>query len=386
MIEIRDKSMCCGCEACKNICPKKCIIMKKDEEGFEYPEVDETKCINCGACNRVCQYEHEVNELQKDKEPEVYSCTINDKKELKNSTTAAVFFNLASYVIENEGVVYGVKYDSKMKVVHTRTENLEELNELRGSKYIQSKIGQVYTLIKKDLNNNKIVLFSGTPCQVGGLYKFLGKNYKNLITVDIICFGVPSPGIYMDYLDEQEKKYKSKIKNIDFRDKANGWNNSYTRIKFENENINYYKPSNENEWYATFTSHICTRKACNNCLYTSLYRKSDITIGDFWGIEKIDSKIDSRYGVEKVILNTNKGTELFNKISYKYNIQKRKLKEAIRPNLQHPPKENKNREDFFVTYNKKGFNKAYTKFVKNTFSKKIKRKIGELKRKILKEE
>ena len=375
MIEIKEKDQCCGCEACKNICPKQCITMVEDEEGFRYPHIDKEKCINCGLCERVCQYKNKVTEVKKDIEAEVYSCVIKDKEKLKNSSTCAVFYYLAKSIIDNKGVVYGAKYDENMNVIHSRVEDLKELGKLRGSKYVQSKIGDMYQAVKKDLEDNRKVLFSGTPCQVGGLYKFLGQDDKNLLTVDIICFGVPSPKIFRDYIKITEKKYNSKIIDINFRDKTRGWQNSSTRIKFADDTIKYLKPSNDNKWYRTFISHIITRESCNNCLYTSTDRKADITIGDFWGIENIDKDLDITSGVSKVIVNTEKGKEIFSTILPLYEVKKRKLEDAIRPNLIRPPKKNKNRDDFYKLYNEQGFIKSYNKFVKEKILNKFKRKI-----------
>lgn len=375
MIEIKDKNMCCGCEACKNICPQNCIEMLEDEEGFIYPQVDKEKCINCGLCERVCQYKNNVSELKKHKEAEVYSCVIKDKEKLKNSSTCAVFYYLAKSIIDNKGVVYGATYDENMNVIHSRVEELKELEKLRGSKYVQSKIGNMYQSVKKDLDNNRKVLFSGTPCQIGGLYKFLGHDDEKLLTVDIICFGVPSPKIYRDYINITEKKYNSKILDINFRDRTKGWQNSSTKIKFADDAIKYLKPSNDNEWYRIFISHITTRESCNNCLYTSTDRKADITIGDFWGIENIDKDLDTTYGVSKILVNTEKGSKLFSTILPLYDVKKRKMKDAIRPNLVRPPKKNKNRDEFFQTYNAQGFIKAYNKFVKEKFLNRVKIKI-----------
>lgn len=281
---------------------------------------------------------------------------------------------MAKSIIDNKGVVYGATYDENMNVIHSRVEELKELEKLRGSKYVQSKIGNMYQSVKKDLDNNRKVLFSGTPCQIGGLYNFLGHDDEKLLTVDIICFGVPSPKIYRDYINITEKKYNSKILDINFRDRTKGWQNSSTKIKFADDAIKYLKPSNDNEWYRIFISHITTRESCNNCLYTSTDRKADITIGDFRGIENIDKDLDTTYGVSKILVNTEKGSKLFSTILPLYDVKKRKMKDAIRPNLVRPPKKNKNknRDEFFQTYNVQGFIKAYNKFVKEKFLNRVK--------------
>lgn len=374
MIEIKDKSNCCGCEACANICPKHCIIMVEDEEGFRYPKVDKEKCIDCKLCEKVCQYLCNNKKETEVGYPLVYACTKNDIDSIKNSTTVAIFYELAKSVIENNGVVVGAIYDEKMNVKHVIAENVELIEKMRGSKYVQSELNGIYSEIQSILKTGKLVLFSGTPCQVRGLQLFLNKTYDNLITVDLICHSVPSPKVYRDYIKNTENKYKSKIKDINFRKKYNGWLIPYTEIIFENSKIKYICKSDKNEWYRIFVSHITTRPSCNNCLYTSIYRISDLTLGDFWGINKIRPNVNYYYGVGKVIINTNRGREAFNKIMDKYNTYTMSVEEALRPNLIHPPKKHPKKNAFYQFYKKHGYEKAYKKFVGDNLYKKIKRK------------
>ena len=377
MIEINKKSNCCGCEACVNICPQKCITMVEDEEGFRYPVIDKEKCINCGLCEKNCQY---IEKINKHNNAKVYACTIKDTINLKHSTTVALFFELSKVVILDGGIVYGAVYDGNMEVKHSVATNINDLEKMRSSKYVQSKIGNIYSDVKKYLNNNKTVLFSGTPCQIAGLYKFLKKDYENLITIDVICHSVPSPKVYKDYIQNIEKKYNSKVTNINFRKKEKGWLNPYTEINFEDNNINYLKPSIQDEWYRIFISHLTTRPSCNNCLYTSIDRVSDITIGDFWGIDKIKPEIKFDNGVGKVFLNTLKGESLFNKVKNIYDIYEMNMKDAIRPNLIHPPEKHPLKDKYFKYYKKYGYTRSYKKFVKENYYKKLLRKI---KRKII---
>ena len=380
MIEISDKSKCCGCEACKNICPKKCIEMIEDEEGFIYPKVNKEKCINCGLCEKVCQYLKEVDNIAYENEEDisVFACTLKNYSE-NNSSTAGMFYNLGKYVIDNGGFVCGVIYDDDMNVKHIVSNKLSDLYKMRGSKYVQSRIGDVYSTIRELLNSGKTVLFSGTPCQVGGLYKFLRKPYDNLIAIDIICYGVPSPKVYRDYIKYLKKKNNnSKIEFINFRNKNNGWLKPSTKIEYETAKYNTCVPSNNDPYYATFISHICMRDACTNCLYTTTRRKSDITLGDFWGIDKMDVDVDISNGVEKVLINTDKGRNLFNSIKNEYNVYEMKMKDAIRPNLQRPPKRSSKKDEFFSYYNKNGFIKSYKKYVKVKFSKRVINKLKKI--------
>ena len=375
MIEIKDKNNCCGCEACANICPKHCITMVEDEEGFRYPKVDKEKCIDCKLCEKVCQYLNNTKKVTEAGYPLIYACTKKDTDTLKDSTTVAVFYELAKSVVENNGVVVGAIYDENMNVKHVIADNVELLEKMRGSKYVQSELNDIYSKVQQILKTGKLVLFSGTPCQVRGLQLFLDKTYDNLITVDLICHSVPSSKIYRDYIKNTENKYNSKIKDINFRKKINGWLTPYTEIIFENDKIKYLCKSDENEWYKTFISHITTRPSCNNCLYTSIHRVSDLTLGDFWGIDKIRPNIDAYNGVGKIIINTVKGEEIFNNIKDKYNMYTMKIEESMRPNLMHPPEKNPKKDEFYKYYKKNGYKKSYKKFVEENLYKKIKRKV-----------
>lgn len=375
MIDIKEKRDCCGCEACANICPKKCIKMVEDDEGFRYPVVNEEECINCKLCENVCQYMNKIDKKVNEPFPIIYACINKEKDSIKNSSTVGLFYELGKYIIENNGVVVGAVYDINIEVKHEIAYNLEKLETMRSSKYVQSKIGDIYIKIKKLLDNNMFVLFSGTPCQVGGLIKYLGKPYDNLLTVDIICHSVPSPKIFKEYISTIEKTYDSKILDINFRNKKNGWLCPYTEIEFENKNKIFLQPSSSNEWYKMFNSHIIDRPACNNCLYTSVERISDITLGDFWGINKIKPEIDCFNGVGKIFINTEKGKHFFEQVKDKFNIFQMELKDAIRPNLIHPPEVNAKRDKFYKVYKKQGYVKAYKKYVDDKLYLKIKKKI-----------
>ena len=375
MIIIKEKKNCCGCEACINICPKKCIKMVEDDEGFRYPIVDKEKCINCKLCEKVCQYINKIDLKEKENYPIIYACTQKNINNIKNSTTIGIFYELGKKVIEDNGIVVGATYDKDMHVQHKIASDLKTLDEMRGSKYVQSEINDIYKKIHNLLNDNKFVLFSGTPCQVGGLIKFLGKQYDNLLTVDIICHSVPSPKIFKDYIKETEKIHNSKITKINFRNKINGWLNPYTEIEFTDGNKTFIQPSSKNEWYRVFTSHIIDRPSCSNCLYTSIKRISDITLGDFWGIDKINPKIDYFYGVGKIFINTEQGRKFFELIRKEYNTYQMTIKDSIRPNLIHPPEVNPKKISFYKEYKRKGFFKAYQKYVNDNIYTKIKRRI-----------
>ena len=198
MIEIKEKSQCCGCTACSSICPKKAIMMKQDEEGFMYPIIDKSKCVNCGLCDKVCPVK---NAKENGNNQHAYIFQNADDKIRRESTSGGAFTAIAEYVIDNNGIVYGAVFDEKYKVIHKGIDNKEELYKFRNSKYVQSEMENCYSEIKEYLNKGKLVCFSGTSCQVEGLKNYLGKHYENLILVDVVCRAVPSPLIWKKYLN-----------------------------------------------------------------------------------------------------------------------------------------------------------------------------------------
>ena len=364
------KDLCCGCGACEQICPTQAIHLKINEEGFAYPVIEEKLCVNCGICVKKCQCIKEISVIKCAEEPRVYAAVNNDPQNLKRSSSGGVAFLLGKYIIEQKGVVFGAAYDEEMNIVHKKVETEDELWRLQGSKYAQSIIGRTYRETEESLKQGKKVLFMGTPCQIGGLYHFLGQNYPQLYTMDVICYGVPSSGIYKDYIKWKEKKAKGKIKNINFRSKIIGWGDSVTEIEFLNKRTRRCG-SDEDEWYQTFISHVATRESCHHCKYTNFQRMSDITVGDFWGIEKYKPDMDCKAGISKILVNTNKGRELFDGIVPYIWYEEMDAEAAIRPNLQHPPKRSDKRKQFFEDYKAEGFYKAFMKNVRKPIPFKI---------------
>ena len=224
MLKIDDKSKCCGCTACASVCSHDAIEMKPDTLGFMYPHVDESKCVNCGLCDKVCQFNDHYDVSSNYQQPLAYAARHKDVNEVMNSRSGAAFVAISDYVLENGGVVYGAGYKDHHRVAHKRATTKEERDEFRGSKYVQSDMTGVLALVKNDLKNGFTVLFSGTPCQTSGLNSYVGKSLRdNLILVDIVCHGVPSPYIWKDYLGYLEKKSGKIINKVDFRDKRYGW-------------------------------------------------------------------------------------------------------------------------------------------------------------------
>lgn len=221
MIQIKDKADCCGCTACASRCPKNAITMEPDTLGFKYPKVDLDKCIDCGLCEKVCAFNDNYDKSLNLKEPEIYAARHKDIHEIETSRSGAAFIAISDYILENGGIVYGVGYKDHFRVAHKRATTKEERNEFKGSKYVQSDLDGIFRQVKEDLKQGNTVLFSGTPCQTAGLNSYIGKKFReNLVLVDIVCHGVPSPYIWQDYLTYLENKYKSKIIKVNFRDKS----------------------------------------------------------------------------------------------------------------------------------------------------------------------
>lgn len=318
---------CTGCGACFNSCPVGCIKMVDNEKGFKVPNIDFTKCIRCNKCRNLCPINKKINMIV----PKVYYAAIaKDKDIVKNSSSGGLFSLFAKEVFNDKGVVYGAKLDiNKNEVFHVRVDNLKKLKLINGSKYVYSSINDIFKNVKDDLNKNIKVLFSGTPCQIAGLKSFLGKDYDNLYCIDFVCHGVPSPLVFKNYINYLEDKYSSKIKSVNFRNKDHGWNNSKIQIVFENDEVlteKFY----ENTYMKLFLNNFILRDSCYNCHFKNNKSLSDITLGDFWGIENfINNKnfLDNK-GVSLVILNNNKGVNLFNKVKNELIYEERSYDEA----------------------------------------------------------
>ena len=280
--------------------------MKIDEEGFWYPVVDKVKCIECGLCEKRCPI---LNDRSIENTPQACACYNNDEEIRKESSSGGIFTLLASYIIDNGGIVYGAAFNQNFEVEHIEVTNKQDLSKLRGSKYVQSKLGNTYSKIKEHLNQNKLVYFSGTPCQIDGLLCFLNKKYDNLICQDIVCHGVPSPKIWKHYLKKFDLEKNAKIS---FRDKSTGWDSYSFSIKQENNS--FKELSRQNEYMKVFLKDLCLRPSCYDCHSKSLHRNSDITLADFWGIKEICPEMYDNKGTSLVFINSNKGKKLFDKI------------------------------------------------------------------------
>lgn len=374
MIEIKSKEDCCGCYACYNICPKQCITMKTDNEGFWYPKIDKNKCINCNLCEKVCPI---INPVKRTDSKKIAYAGINkDEQVRKKSSSGGIFSILAEYIIKNNGIVYGASFDEDFNINHKRILCNADLDLLRGSKYVQSSISDAYQQVKNDLENNKQVLFTGTPCQIEGLRSYLRKEYVNLITMDFICHGVPSPLVWKKYLEEIKRSKQENIKNIYFRNKNDGWKLFSLKIVFE-KNI-YINDLNNDLFMKGFLQDVYLRPSCYSCKFKKINRISDITVADFWGIGNILPKMDDDKGTSLIVIHSEEGKQLFDKLSEKMILNKVNLNEAIKYNssMITSVKYNKKREAFFAELNfGKNVIDLLSRYTKIRFIVKLKNKI-----------
>ena len=367
------KSECCGCSACAAICPQNAIEMKRDDEGFLYPEIDLKKCIKCGKCLNVCMFKTKKIE----KMPlHIFAVKNKDEKTRKSSSSGGTFTSLYSYVIHHGGVVYGAAFDSDFSVKHLRAETISACEKFRGSKYVQSDITKVFVLVKKDLLAGKTVLFSGTPCQVAGLKKYVETVKQGVLyTVDLVCHGAPSPLIWMAYLDMVGRS--SKITYVNFRDKTPGWHNSYLKICSE-EKVLVNESQAENAYMQLFVSHYSLRPSCGECPYANMSRSGDITLGDFWGIEKSMPHYDDDKGISLVLINTKNGEKIFDKIKNNLEVRRSTPENCMQPNLQKSSSHSRNRNRMWEDFNDKGMAfimKYYTPYGNRFIDVRIKKRL-----------
>lgn len=375
MIDIKSKKDCCGCHACASVCAHRAIAMQADAEGFLYPVVDKDACADCGLCEKVCPV---INHNEAHGPLKVYAAINKDEEVRKQSSSGGIFTLLAESVVREGGVVFGAKFDADWNVVHGWTDSIDGIAAFRGSKYVQSVIGDAYREAREFLKQGRRVLFSGTPCQIAGLKKYLRKEYDNLLAVDVICHGVPSPLVWQKYLNEMTENLRAKrgvgknsvslstdelpvITGISFRDKTSGWEKFGFRLNYAaskaavntvsasiiGDKGTFFQPVGENVFMNSFLSHLNMRPSCYQCSSKSGKSDSDITLADFWGIEKYNANFRDDKGTSAVLINTNKGYEHFAKLKviaeeHSFEQLKREVTTYYRSVEEHPK-----RKEFF---------------------------------------
>ena len=327
MIQIKDKSKCCGCTACQSVCPKHCISMHMDEEGYLYPEVDKDVCVQCGLCERTCP----ILNIGKPSEfaTKAFAVQNIDDYARKSSSSGGAFSAIAETIIEeHDGVVFGCKFDNDFHVVHACASAIGQLGEFRGSKYVQSNLGNTFVYVRTLLAEGKHVLFSGTPCQVAGLRSFLRKDYPNLFLVDLVCHGIPSPGLWDKYISYIKSKSKSKLTYVSFRDKNFGYAGSTMAFGYENGKFEYSNRKVQFYKYLFFQD-INSRPSCFDCHFKGIKRVSDLTIYDCWHMNQIESSWDDDKGSTWVLVQSEKGLKLFNEVKKKIRYKEQYVNIAI---------------------------------------------------------
>lgn len=348
---------CCGCSACLNICPKNAINMVKNINGFIYPQIDFIACIECGLCNKVCSFQN--NPVEKKEPIQAYAAINKNKEKLLLSSSGGIFSALSSYVFEKNGVVFGCAYDEMMEPKHIWVDDDKDLFKIQGSKYVQSKIGETYKDVKIFLESERYVLFTGTPCQIAGLKSFLGKEYANLITADIICHGVPSAYFFSGYIDYLESNLNGRIIDLKFRDKSRGWGHFEKIIYLKDGKIKKKLIHSIDSYYHTYFMEGDTlRENCYKCKYACISREGDFTMGDFWGIDKIHPEIKYDQGVSLFFVNSNKGESHINGLIKYLDLTKSNYIEAMEYNgtLKIPTKKSSKRKMLLKLWRDGGYN------------------------------
>lgn len=362
-----NKENCTGCTACLHVCPQKCISMVQDEKGFLYPRIDEERCAECGLCRAICpnlngQTVHQKHDCLAT--PIVYAAKHKELVVRMNSSSGGAFTAISDYFLQNGGLVYGAAFNENLKVCHIRTATITERDRLRGSKYVQSEMSDIYLKVEADLKTGNLVLFTGTPCQTAGLYAYLRVDYNNLCCCDLVCHGVPSSKIFDQYIKYYCAKNRAEIKTIKFRDKVSGWKRSSITIDSESRTDSHLLE--DNPFTCLFFNDLIMRPSCYHCAYANLVRPSDITIADFWGIEKVKPEFDDDTGVSLILINSERGMKIFEKIQHRLYTEKSTIDDCMQWNLRNPTPQTDDVKIFWDDYGRKGFEYVINKYDRNS--------------------
>ena len=350
-IQIIDKANCCGCTACANVCGHKALTMIADNKGFKYPVVNYDNCVECGLCEKVCQFKSDYERYDNYENPFYYALRCNDTNELRKSQSGGAFYLFSEVILRLGGIVYGAGYDSCFRVEHVRAETQEARDCMRGSKYVQSDLNGIFKQIKTELRENKVVLFSGTPCQVAGLRSFIGKRFaENLFTIDLICHGVSSPIFWEEYLKIIEKRAGKKLTKVKMRDKSYGWLSSEETYEARTKTVH------KNTFYSLYYNELISRPSCFQCPYTNERRVSDLTIGDYQGWNKRHTEYNDNTGISLVLVNSDKGANLFKQVVDRDNVFSilSDANDCIQPALVSPAKASAQYDAFWDDFKTKG--------------------------------
>lgn len=371
---IDEKSDCCGCTACKNICPKGAIEMVEDSEGFKYPQINKDKCIDCGLCKKVCPILNNKKEVKH--EQDGYVINNKDNQVRKESTSGGAFSAIANYVISKGGYVFGAAFEKDFTVTHQCVDNEKDLAKFRNSKYVQSSPEDTFKKVKELLKDNKLVCYSGTPCQIEGLRSYLQKDYENLILVDVVCRAVPSPKllrVYLNYIKEN-KLNNEDIERVAFRDK-NKYGYKYTLMTVKSKNNIYQEGIDTDPYLRAFFTGLAIRPSCENCKFKKQYRISDFTMWDCFNVEKFDKKLDDNIGTTRLLVQSEKGRKIFEEIKENINYTKIENSVLIRGSreLINTTHNNPGRTKFFEDFNNMSYEDINKKYFPNTFKVKLER-------------
>lgn len=370
-VSLANSFECSGCTACVSICPVNAIRMVEDKEGFLNPTIDKRLCIGCQKCEKTCPLLGKTPEaLGKTK---AYAAINKNELIRMKSSSGGVFYSLAKWTIAHGGVVFGARFDEQWEVRHDYAETLEGIESFMGSKYIQSVIGESLRQAKHFLEDGRWVLFSGTPCQLGGLRAFLGKEYEQLIQVDLICHGVPSPKVWRSYL--KDYFYSSVIQSISFRDKESGWRN-YQNVITTSQIIR--ETHMENPFFRGFLRDVYLRKSCYDCQYRSYHRNSDLTLGDYWGVDRLCPDLYDDKGTSIVFAHTGKGGRILSEIAEDFLLVEQEKEAAVmcNPSMDRKnPSDSKRRRMFFRIFRLTSFKTAEFVIDKDSLGKCFLRKL-----------
>lgn len=355
MTVIDDKHNCCGCSSCVQACPQSCISLQADQEGFLYPATDTARCISCNICEKVCPMTgHVVNRL-----PEQSYVTYSTKDSVRNcGSSGGMFQTIAEYVVRTGGIVFGARFDEQWNVVHDCSDNIEGIKAFCGSKYMQSRIGQCFRQAKAFLEEGREVLFTGTPCQIHGLKKYLRKEYDNLLTIDFVCHGVPSPAVWQSYLEytaANSNVAKEQVSSVSFRDKRTGWK-QYSLTIGNNGRIISSKTFRKDSYMQLFLHDLTLRPSCYSCRFKNGTNVSDITLGDFWGVTDICPEIDDDCGLSITLANSSKGCRIISELDSAI-VRPMTFQECIHknPSFVRPAQESPDRDSFWNCFRQKGY-------------------------------